>query len=96
MPKEKLVIKKIKAFVESEGGKVYNYHGNQFSVSGFPDLVIILNGATFFVEVKALGKRPTHIQLHRIDEINEAGGWAFWTDSLEGFKANLDKKGYLI
>lgn len=45
---------------------------------------------TALVEVKTKGKKPTKIQLRKIDEINKAGGHAFWTDNLDDFKSEMN------
>lgn len=45
------------------------------------------------MELKAEGKEPTALQYNRIDEINEAGGFAFWSTDVEDVKAKLKKFG---
>jgi Holliday junction resolvase len=86
MPAETTLIKKIKEHVKEKGGKVIKIHQSGFSELGVPDLIIILpKKPMFFLEVKSKGKKPAKIQVAKINEINKAGGLAFWTDSYEGF-----------
>jgi len=87
MPAESQLILKIKNRVIKDKGLVYKMTASNFSVLGLPDLLIFHKGKTFLLEVKAKGKKPTKIQLQRINEINKAGGLAFWTDSMEDFEA---------
>ena len=49
-----------------------------FGVSGVPDIIGCANSAFFSIEVKREGKEPTAIQWRRINEIEAAGGKAFW------------------
>jgi len=90
MPRENKVISDISKWVEEQGGKIYNYPVScAFAHEGFPDKIVILPVGTFFVEVKATGEEPRPNQLAIIKQINQAGGRAFWTDSLDNFKLNL-------
>ena len=86
MTPEALVIEKIRGWVSAKRGKVIKVHQTSFSEIGTPDLIVMtpLTGITM-VEVKAKGKLPTKIQIQRIIEIKEAGGQAFWCDSLGSF-----------
>ena len=54
---------------------------------GFPDLVIVTNYATFFIEAKAPGKKPTKLQRAKLLEIKKAGGHSvrsYWCTSKKG------------
>ncbi len=53
------------------------------------DLLVCIGGKFIAIEVKAKGKKPTEKQFKTIKQINTAGGYAFWCDSLEGAKAVL-------
>jgi hypothetical protein len=46
-------------------------------VSGIPDLLIILDGIHFFIELKIEGGKVQKIQEYTINSINKAGGRAF-------------------
>lgn len=85
MTPEAKVIEQIKKWVKDRGGMCVKIYQTGFSLVGFPDLAVILTKGTYFVEVKAAGKHPEPIQYQRIKEINEAGGRAFWCDSLKSF-----------
>ncbi len=49
-----------------------------FGVSGVPDIVFCYNGKFGAIEVKREGKQPTKLQQKRIEEVEAAGGLAFW------------------
>ena len=53
--------------------KYMKIHGSVFQERGTPDLLIILNGDAFFLEVKVPGKHATEIQLYRMAEWGAAG-----------------------
>lgn len=50
---------------------------------GAPDRVVILNGHTLFVEVKAPGKAAEAHQLREHERLREAGATVFVIDSFE-------------
>jgi len=86
---ESALIRKIREHVASLGGKVIKFHADGYAEAGTPDLIVILSHATYFVETKDWGKKPTRLQYARIAEINRAGGKAFWTDNLEDFTKRI-------
>jgi hypothetical protein len=51
---------------------------------GWPDHVYIIppRGTHVWIEFKMPGCTPTQLQHHRIDTINQAGGNAYWADSV--------------
>lgn len=67
-------------------------HGSALQRSGIPDLILIDNGRTLWVEVKAPGKEPSRIQLHRRNQIQEHGGEAFVVDKVEELIAILERR----
>lgn len=83
MPKEKDIAKKIRKLIEDRGGLVYKNYGSIYSVSGLPDFFCCYHGLFLALEIKAPGKVPTECQLARIKQINDAGGYAIWTDNIE-------------
>lgn len=79
--------KKIKESLEKtyEGSFWYVVHGGPYQRRGIPDIVGCLNGIFIAIEVKLPGKEHTltGIQKHTIAQINESGGMAFMTTSVE-------------
>lgn len=57
------------------------------------DILVCLKGKFIGIEAKVPGKHPTARQLQTIREIQEAGGVAFWTDSLDYTKQMLEAAG---
>lgn len=52
--------------------------------AGVSDLVFLRpDGILFTLELKSEGGRPTEEQYQFMDDINAAGGYAAWTDSLD-------------
>lgn len=51
---------------------------------GVPDRIVVLNGYTVFVELKAPGEGPEPLQVERRDEIHDAGGEAWIIDTEQG------------
>jgi len=81
MAAEQILQTKIKKYLSSKGWLVIKTM--QLSENGFPDLFCFRDGVTVFVEVKAKGKKPTELQLYRIEELKKRGFLAFWTDNFE-------------
>lgn len=56
-------------------------------VAGIPDIIGCLNGHFFSIELKRpKGERPTALQVHNMEKINQAGGRAVWITSLKEVK----------
>lgn len=57
------------------------------SVSGIPDILIIVNGFVVMPELKMPGNYPTPIQWLNIERINYAGGFSFplYPEEEDGF-----------
>jgi hypothetical protein len=53
--------------------------------AGFPDLVGVIppTGRAIYIEVKALGKKPTESQNRYLALLRAKGAIAFWADSVE-------------
>lgn len=49
------------------------FHGNAFTMSGVPDVLLIRNGRAVWLECKRPGEEPTKIQNHRMRELASAG-----------------------
>lgn len=71
----------IKRKLESNGFKVLKII--QLSENGYPDLMALKNGEVIFIEVKDTGKKPTKLQLHRIEQLQKIGFKAFWIDNTD-------------
>jgi hypothetical protein len=70
---EKRIERAIRKELESMGYKTYKIHVGQYGPNGFPDLLIIKDGITSYLEVKALDEEPADIQWLRIKELRDAG-----------------------
>jgi hypothetical protein len=57
------------------------------------DILCCIQGRFIGIEVKVPGGKPTVRQMFTIKAIREAGGEAFWTDSLEYTKTMLEAAG---
>lgn len=77
MAAEKTFENKIKKFLESEGAYFVKFFANGFTKTGVPDILACVNGYFVGVEVKAQTGKPSELQLHNIDKIRKAGGFAF-------------------
>ena len=51
--------------------------GGQFTKSGLPDLHITINTISCDVEVKAVGGKPSELQLFNLQQVNNSGGIGF-------------------
>lgn len=61
---------------------------------GMPDRIVLLpQGRMSFVEVKAPGKKPRFLQVHRHEELRNLGFPVFVLDSLDQIKEILDERG---
>ena len=66
--------RRIQRAITERGGKVYKLHGNEFGVNGQPDLIGVLNGVPFVLEVKLHGREATPKQQYELDGWR-AQGW---------------------
>ena len=100
--KEATLIKKFKTFVLTLDSNVFftKIHQSAFSQKGFPDIVMVSNGTTFFLEAKANPRsNPTALQKMCLKQIESAGGNAgilkigkdssFIIESLDGQILNI-------
>ena len=82
----------IRAFLRDRGA--YTFAPVQMGMGeATVDILVCLRGRFIGIEAKVPGKHPTARQLQTIREINDAGGVAFWTDSLEYTKTMLEAAG---
>lgn len=77
------------AQVQWMGGLCIKFKGGD---SGWPDRVILLPGGIVgFLELKAPGKKPKPLQLHRLEAIDALGIPAGWCDSFLGVDLFLSR-----
>ena len=57
---------------------------------GAPDRLIVGKGVVVFLELKSPGKKPTKLQLRELELIRLAGVPAYWADSWELTKREID------
>jgi Holliday junction resolvase len=71
---------KISKYAKSKG--CLSYKWSSPSQRGVPDRIIVApNGKVLFLEVKALGEKPTKLQLHEIAKLTAQGCTAYWVDN---------------
>lgn len=63
-----------KMAVPAQGYYNKRWGGGQFTKAGLPDMQIVVNGFCIEVELKATHGRPSVIQSHIIEQINNSGG----------------------
>lgn len=56
-------------------------------ITGVPDRIVVLNGHTVFVELKAPGGKPRPLQTARIAQLRAAGAQVHVVDTEEGAAA---------
>ena len=56
-----------------ENCRVMKLHGNQYTINGTPDLLIVKEGQTYFMEVKRRGNKATPKQLFELRKWAGAG-----------------------
>lgn len=78
MTPEAKVVQRIKALVKSYGGEVrkVEWSGRR----GAPDLLVLMPGHHFFIEVKAPGEKPRPEQLREHERLRAAGFDVFVSD----------------
>jgi len=72
-PLEKTIVANVMAQGRASGFWVTKFHGNAFTMSGVPDVLLIRNGRAVWLECKRPGEEPTKIQTHRMRELASAG-----------------------
>lgn len=74
---EKYLVEKVRA----AGGLAWKFTSP--GTAGVPDRVILINGKTYFVEVKAPGQVPRPLQNKRIKQILKRGVYAGYVSTKE-------------
>lgn len=88
---EKTIENEIKGYLDTIGAWHIKTHGNMFSKAGTPDLIACINGRFVAIEVKQPGGVVSALQKAHIKLIEQAGGVAFVSYSLEETKRDLKK-----
>jgi Holliday junction resolvase len=65
----------IQKAIRNRGGKVIKIHGNAYAQAGTPDLIGVLDGVSFAIEVKRPGETATKLQAHELEQWG-LQGWA--------------------
>lgn len=77
MAQEKIFENKIKKYIKDNGGYCVKYFGCNYSTSGTPDILACIHGHFLAIEVKGYRGIPSELQLYKIKQIREAGGFAY-------------------
>ena len=72
-PLEKTIVANVMAQGRALGFWAVKFHGNAFTMSGVPDVLMIKDGRAVWLECKRPGEEPTKIQNHRMRELASAG-----------------------
>lgn len=78
---EDVVEERLRLGIKARGGHCYKFTSG---IRGVPDRIVIINGHTIFVELKAPGKKPPPLQRYRINEMREQGADVRVIDTIEG------------
>lgn len=82
MTPEKKIENHLVKRVRKEGGEALKFY-SQFS-TGYPDRIVMLpGGRTFWVELKAPGKKPTKLQTEMHEKLRKLGQVVLVIDSKE-------------
>ena len=81
--------RKLRDYVDDNGGGSYKIGASIFMEKGFPDTIFFLKGNTFLLESKVWPNKPTAIQLEQIRRIRSYGGYA-WVCTLKDGIIMLD------
>ena len=92
MAREKFYETRIKRYIQEQGGWRVKFFANKYTKAGVPDILSCINGYLVGIEVKADAGHPTPLQLHTIEQIRAAGGFAFvlYPSGWERFKEFVD------
>jgi Holliday junction resolvase len=98
MTREKIYENKIKSYLADQGAWFVKFWGGGiYTKAGIPDILACVNGHFVAIEVKADHGHPSELQLHTVEEIRDAGGfafvlypsgWAWFKEFVEGLKTD--------
>lgn len=75
--KEKVFQKKVRDFIESNGGYVVNHFANNFTKVGVPDLLVCIKGKFHGIELKTDTGVETEVQAYHMSMVNLSGGLSY-------------------
>lgn len=98
MAREKIFETKVKKYIEEQGGWQVKFFANKYTKTGVPDILACINGYFVGIEVKADTGTATKLQLHTVEEIRKAGGFAFvlYPSGFEVFKSFVEGLKYEV
>ena len=86
--REKMIETRLREQVQSLGGLCEKWNAG---TSGWPDRIILLpDGKIGFAELKAPGKKPRKLQVHRHEQIRRLGFPVFIIDDTEQIGGVID------
>lgn len=77
MSRHSTLCKDVVAFAQSRGHYAYRVTNSGYGRSGFPDVLLCINGLFATVEVKVRPDKPTPWQLREMESIQNAKGRTF-------------------
>ena len=85
--------RKIQKYLKDKlpGAVVWKNHGNQYSVTGLPDIMCMTNGKMICIEVKIEGNKATKLQEVTLQKLNDAGAITGLAYSLQDVENMLIK-----
>ena len=88
--REKVIEQKLVRAVRQHGGLALKFISPGFD--GVPDrLILFRDGRVAFAEVKAPGKKPRPLQVHRMEQLRSLGFRVFVVDSEEQIGGMIDE-----
>ena len=88
--REKVIEQKLISAVRRAGGLALKFISPGFD--GVPDRLILLpDGRVAFAEVKAPGKKPRPLQIHRMEQLRNLGFKAFVIDDVNQIGGMIDE-----
>lgn len=92
MAQEKIFENKIKKYLKDKGCYCVKYFGCNYSTSGTPDILACVNGHFVAIEVKAQTGKPSELQMAKIRQIRECGGFGYvvYPSGWDRLKAIID------
>lgn len=92
MTPEGKVVAAIRRRVKTMGGQVRKCSWE--ARAGAPDLLVMIQGAHFWIECKAPGEKPRLVQTREIAVMRQVGGCSVYVcDSVEAFELVLKMRG---
>ena len=90
----------LKALETQFGGFWLKTHGDMFTKRGIPDIQGFVPyeindtklGLYVAIEIKTPGNVPSKLQYKKIEDINNSGGIAFWSDSVDNTIKQLNQR----